>query len=232
MNKPRSYNSSDLTDSILPEDSAEFNEAIDRDFGTATEHHDDGFSRRRWLQLMGASLALGGLSGCRYEEERIAPFAFRPQHRVPGTTVKYATFTELGGVAEPLLATSFDGRPIKLDGNPDHPDSRGASTTYTQARILEFYDPDRLRTPLGETDLTDTSFDKLVAACKFDDANGVAVLAEPSASPSLMGCKASSPPRAASGSRSRRFRMTTPAPGASRHSGPHIAPIMPSTRRK
>ncbi len=185
MNKPRTNNTINLNAPILPEDSVEFKEAIDRDFGTATEHH-DGFSRRRWLQLMGASLALGGLSGCRYQEEQIAPFAFRPQHRVPGNSVRYATFTELGGVAQPVLSTSYDGRPIKLDGNPDHPDSMGASTSYTQARILEFYDPDRLRAPLGGEGKSETSFDELVAACKFSDASSVAILAEPSSSPSLM----------------------------------------------
>lgn len=186
MNKPRTIKTVNFGDSKLHEDSVEFNDAIDRDFGTAIDQHEDGFSRRRWLQLMGASLALGGVSGCRYEEEKIAPFSFRPQHRVPGNTVKYATFTELGGVAQPVLATSFDGRPIRLDGNPDHPDSRGASTTYTQARMLEFYDPDRLRAPLGGEGLLETTFDKLVAACKFTDASGVAILAEPSSSPSLM----------------------------------------------
>ena len=186
MNKPRNYKSVDVNDANSYEDSVEFNEAIDRDFGAATDHHDDGFSRRRWLQLMGASLALGGMSGCRYEEEKIAPFAFRPQHRVPGIPSKFATMTELGGVAQPVVATSFDGRPIKLDGNPEHPDSMGASTAFTQAQMLEFYDPDRLRAPLGGDGLTETTLDKLISACKFTDASGVAILAEPSSSPSLM----------------------------------------------
>lgn len=188
MNKPRTNtNAIDLNESQLPEQFAEFNEAIDRDFGTATDQHGDGFSRRRWLQLMGASLALGGMSGCRYEEEKIVPFAFRPQNRLPGMPEKFATMTELGGVAEPLLATNYDGRPIKLDGNPDHPDSMGASSTFTQARMLEFYDPDRLRAPLGGTDLQETTWEKLSNACQFpSDLNGVAILAEPSSSPSLM----------------------------------------------
>ena len=148
MNKPRPNQYSFRPVDQQLENSPEFNEAIDRDFGTATESHDDGFSRRRWLQLMGASLALGGLSGCRYEEEKIAPFAFRPHDRLPGVPQKFATMTELGGVAVPLISTNYDGRPIKLDGNPKHPDSMGASSAFSQARILEFYDPDRIRMPM------------------------------------------------------------------------------------
>ncbi|MFK7769698.1 MAG: Fe-S-cluster-containing hydrogenase [Mariniblastus sp.] len=194
MNKP--HNKINELPSTLPSDSPEFNEAIERDFGGALDGQDgDGFSRRRWLQLMGASLALGGMSGCRYQEEKIAPFAFRPTTRVPGIPEKFASMTELGGVAEPLLATNYDGRPIKLDGNPEHPDSMGASSTYTQARILEFYDPDRLRVSLAskgpETDAAakfeETTWDIIVRECKFPtNLKGVAILAEPSASPSLM----------------------------------------------
>jgi hypothetical protein len=189
MNKPRTNKTNQISNLNLPVDSSEFNEAIDRDFGSATEHHTDGFSRRRWLQLMGASLALGGVTGCRYEEEKIAPFAFRPQHRIPGVPVKYASLTELGGISQPILGTSFDGRPIKLDGNPQHPDSAGASTSFTQARILEFYDPDRLRAPLGGDGISETSFDELVNACKFNDASTVAVLAHPTSSPSMLRLK-------------------------------------------
>ena len=186
MNKPRTnqYNFLPVNDQL--ENSAEFNEAIDRDFGAALESHgNDGFSRRRWLQLMGASLALGGLSGCRYEEEKIAPFAFRPHDRLPGVPQKFATMTELGGVAIPLLATNYDGRPIKLDGNPDHPDSMGASSAFSQARILEFYDPDRLRMPLiadspdqmkAKPKFKDSTWDKLIAACELpSDMSTVAV---------------------------------------------------------
>ena len=199
MNKPRKNQTSQYNfrpvDREL-ENSAEFNEAIDRDFGSALESHgDDGFSRRRWLQLMGASLALGGLSGCRYEEEKIAPFAFRPHDRIPGVPQKFATMTELGGVAVPLLATNYDGRPIKLDGNPKHPDSMGASSAFSQARILEFYDPDRLRMPLVAkskdpikvANLMETTWDDLIASFELpSDMSKVAVLAEPTSSPSLL----------------------------------------------
>ena len=167
-----------------------FDEAIERDFGTATEgFEDDGVSRRRWLQLMGASLALGGMSGCRYEEEQIAPFAFRPQNRIPGVPEKYSAVIDFCGVAQPLVATVFDGRPIKLDGNPDHPGSTGASTTFTQAAILDLYDPDRLRVAMamdGES-ATEISWEDVVNTGKgmFEDMSTVGIVSENIGSPSL-----------------------------------------------
>ena len=194
MNKPRTKSFDDqplsLTDSV--ENTPEFNEAIDRDFGGAINETGDGFSRRRWLQLMGASLALGSVAGCRYEQEKIATFAFRPQNRIPGATQQYTTLTELGGVAQPLLATSYDGRPIKLDGNPDHDESMGASSSFSQARILEFYDPDRLRVSevYGAENFTETTFEIFIAAGKLDgNLKDAAVLAEPTSSPSMLALK-------------------------------------------
>ena len=194
MNKPRTKSFDDqplsLTESV--ENTPEFNQAIDRDFGGAISETGDGFSRRRWLQLMGASLALGSVAGCRYEEEKIATFAFRPQNRIPGVTQKYTTFTELGGVAQPLLATSYDGRPIKLDGNPGHAESKGASSVFSQGRMLEFYDPDRLRSSMTavEDGFKEISFEDFLAAAKFGGSLiDVAVLAEPTASPSMLALK-------------------------------------------
>ncbi len=98
---------------------------------------------------MGASLGLAGLaatSGCiRLPEEKLAPYAHRPENRSPGAPVSYATAFEIGGVAQGLLVTSFDGRPIKIEGNPSHPLNRGAADFLAQASVLELYDPDRSR---------------------------------------------------------------------------------------
>ena len=106
-------------------------------------------SRRRFLKTMGASLSLAGLAattGCiRLPEEKLAPYAHRPENRTPGTPVSYATAMEIGGVAQGLLVTSFDGRPIKIEGNPSHPLNRGAADMLAQASVLELYDPDRSR---------------------------------------------------------------------------------------
>ncbi len=169
------------------EGSPQLDQVIDHDFAAAAPPAQDGISRRRWLQLMGASLAFGSMAGCRYPSEVIAPFAFRPHGRMPGIPDSYATMLEFGGMAKPLLATSYDGRPIKLDGNPDHPDSRGSSDVFTQATILELYDPDRSREPARKTSdrLEAASWDDALAAIKSKiDDGGVAVLAEPSSSPS------------------------------------------------
>ncbi len=92
---------------------------------------------------MGASLALAGLTGCRWKKEEILPFAKRPANRVPGVPQRYATAMDLGGSALGLLVTSYDGRPIKIEGNPLHPQSQGATDGFAQAAILELYDPDR-----------------------------------------------------------------------------------------
>ena len=189
MNKPNIQNK--LTSLKQVDESSDIRSAIDRDFGSAIEDLNDGVSRRRWLQLMGASLALGGMSGCRYEEEQIAPYAFRPQNRIPGVPEKYSAVIDFAGVAQPLLATSYDGRPIKLDGNPDHPAVRGSSTSYTQAAILNLYDPDRLRAPMGMGDgvLAETDWEAVLDAGKSmfsgADLSSVAILSEQVGSPSL-----------------------------------------------
>ena len=207
MNKPFSINQQLAHQNVEldfegVQDSPEFAEAIERDFGTATENFDgDSVSRRRWLQIMGASLALGSMSGCRYEEEKIAPFAFRPVDRVPGVPQKYASMIELSGIAQPIVATSYDGRPIKLDGNKKHPQSKGASSTFTQARMLEFYDPDRLRTGSvlktrensRMTYWEDASFNSVfqLLESSLSNRSKVAILAEPSQSPSMLRLKKS-----------------------------------------
>src|SRR5258706_14063168 len=112
---------------------------------------------------MGASLALAGLSGCVIQPpEKIVPYVKQPEEEVPGKGLYFATAFSLGGIATPLLARSNEGRPTKLEGNPDHPNNRsgdpndkGSSATdiFSQASILTLYDPDRSQTPMyrGET---------------------------------------------------------------------------------
>jgi len=121
----------------------------------------DPLSRRNFFHLMGASMALAGVGACqRYEKEEIVPLARRPEDQTPGITQQYATAFELGGVGHSLLATAFEGRPIKLDGNPEHPFASGGivagterhagCSTFVQAAILHLYDPDRSQGPTTE----------------------------------------------------------------------------------
>ena len=91
----------------------------------------------QFLKVMGASLALAGLAGCRWPKEEIVPFANRPDGRdARACRSSFATAMELGGVALGLLVTSYDGRPIKIEGNPEHPDSLGAPPPLAQATVL------------------------------------------------------------------------------------------------
>ena len=100
--------------------------------------------RRSFLQVMGATLALSAVAaGCRWEREEVLPLRKRYDGYVAGKPRAYATSMELDGVATGLLVTSVDGRPIKIEGNPKHPDSLGGAGIYQQASILDLYDPDR-----------------------------------------------------------------------------------------
>ncbi|RMG01020.1 MAG: 4Fe-4S dicluster domain-containing protein [Planctomycetota bacterium] len=126
----------------------EFRERIANEFPHGVAPDDfrtNAVSRRRWLQLMGASLALAGVAGCRWETEEIAPFVHRPLGRIPGKPERYATVMQLGRRVQGLLATCYDGRPIKLEGNPEHAVNEGATDLFAQAAVLELYDPDRSR---------------------------------------------------------------------------------------
>lgn len=100
--------------------------------------------RRRFLQVMGASMALAGLTGCRYLPQRKAvPFVRAVEDQVPGKPLFYASSILLSGIASPVLVESHEGRPTKIEGNPSHPASLGSTDLFTQAAVLGMYDPDR-----------------------------------------------------------------------------------------
>ncbi|MFN7964816.1 MAG: TAT-variant-translocated molybdopterin oxidoreductase [Acidobacteriota bacterium] len=105
-------------------------------------------NRRTFMKLMGASVALAGFTACRWPKEKIMPWARQPEGRLPGVPVQYATTWDFAGNALGLLVTSYDGRPIKVEGNPEHPFSLGAASGFMQALLLEMYDPDRSRYPI------------------------------------------------------------------------------------
>src|SRR3954463_13301248 len=122
----------------------EFREAVEREFQEPLEQlPPNSPGRRRFMQVMGASFSMAGLAGCRWHEDKILPMTRRPEGVIPGTTSRYATAMELNGIATGLHATSYDGRPIKVDGNPLHPENLGAASTYHQGSVLGVYDPDR-----------------------------------------------------------------------------------------
>jgi MoCo/4Fe-4S cofactor protein with predicted Tat translocation signal len=122
----------------------EFEEMIHREFPEHASEWNEAFSRRNFLKLMAASLALAGLEGCTKEpQERIVPYVRPPANLIPGRPLYFASAMPWRGVGQGVVVTSREGRPIKVEGNPDHPASRGAANIYMQASLLSLYDPDR-----------------------------------------------------------------------------------------
>ncbi len=167
-------------------------------FGPRVQEDASGVSRRRLLQVMGASLALASASGCHWQAEEILPFQRRPEGRVPGTTRRFATALECAGFASSLLVTNYDGRPIKIEGNPLHPIDRGACTARSQASVLDLYDPDHSR-GLVQTDRSvayprtwkefDPFIARILAEHRANGGVGLRVIAEPSSSATLAGLR-------------------------------------------
>src|SRR5437764_5919432 len=118
---------------------------MDREF--PTEWAESDFSRRNFVKLMGASLALAGVYGCSSRPSgKILPYVNPPEQVVPGKPLFFATAVPFQGHALGALVESHEGRPTKIEGNPDHPGSLGATNVYAQASILNLYDPDRAQT--------------------------------------------------------------------------------------
>jgi molybdopterin-containing oxidoreductase family iron-sulfur binding subunit len=124
----------------------------------------NAFDRRRFLQLMAASMALGGLSGCGPEESvrQLVPYVEAPENVVPGRNRYYTGATIQDGYATGVLIAHQMARPIKVEGNPDHPASLGAASAIMQASILDLYDPRRAQTLFGEGHIS--TWDSFVSA--------------------------------------------------------------------
>ncbi|MGD0294883.1 MAG: TAT-variant-translocated molybdopterin oxidoreductase [Terracidiphilus sp.] len=122
----------------------EFQAAVEREFPGSPHGWGDEVSRRGFLKFMGASAALAGLAGCtRQPDEPIYPYIKQPEDLIPGKPNYFATAHPFVTGAVPLLVKSDQYRPIKIDGNPEHPYNQGGSDPFTQATLLDLYDPDR-----------------------------------------------------------------------------------------
>ncbi len=125
-------------------DTAEFRAWLHREFPPLASEWTDEVSRRHFLKLMGASLALAGLGACTKQPlEKIVPYVKQPPEVVPGKPLHFASALTLGGYARGVIVESNEGRPTKIEGNPRHPANLGSTDVFMQAAILDLYDPDR-----------------------------------------------------------------------------------------
>ncbi|MDG2095069.1 MAG: TAT-variant-translocated molybdopterin oxidoreductase [Phycisphaerales bacterium] len=180
-------------------DTPEFRSFMHREFPSGASELLDGTDRRHFLRIMGGSMALAGLgvTGCRrWPEEKIVPYSSRPEGSMPGQVEHYASTLEVGGVASGILVASYDGRPIKIEGNKAHPTGNGGSTAFTQAAILDLYDPDRGRSVIDRLEQPeeprpsnwkafDAWSDKHFADLASADGEGLSFLSESTYSPSI-----------------------------------------------
>jgi MoCo/4Fe-4S cofactor protein with predicted Tat translocation signal len=180
-----------------------FREKLAREFPRgASELEGDELTRRSFMKFMGASVALAGigLTGCRRPELHAVPYTKGVEWQVPGNALHYATSMPRRGGALPLIATTYNGRPTKLDGNPNVPGFNGATDIFGQAAILDLYDPDRAQIVLKASDPAKTrgkeggyiegtiedAWEELAIvrnAYLKTGGDGLAILAEPSTSP-------------------------------------------------
>lgn len=145
-------------------------------------------TRRQFIQIMGASMALAGLTGCRRPVEKILPFSRKPEDMIPGVPMYYATGMPLLGSVSPLLVESSDGRPTKIEGNPDHPHVNGSSGVFEQAALLNLYDPDRSRDVLRDGGAGNWS--DFVSAMTSLPANArIGIIAPPTSSMTIAGLR-------------------------------------------
>jgi molybdopterin-containing oxidoreductase family iron-sulfur binding subunit len=168
---------------------------LSREFSDGAWDFSDPVKRRSFMTLMGAAVALGTLQGCRRPVEKILPYSRTPDDVAVNITSFYATVAERRGEAVGLLVESHEGRPTKVEGNPDHPASRGRTDLLLQASVLDLYDPDRARQPSLRSDAGaheaksyaefETALRAALEAHGADQGAGLRVLAQPSVSPTF-----------------------------------------------
>jgi MoCo/4Fe-4S cofactor protein with predicted Tat translocation signal len=167
-----------------------FQDLMHREFPRYASEWEDGDSRRNFIKLMGASLALAGLTACtRQPDERINPYVRQPEELVPGRPMFFATAMPLGASSTGLLVESHEGRPTKIEGNPDHP-SLGACDVYAQASVLGLYDPDRSQALAQEGEIRSWggflgTIQRAISTQKVKQGAGLRILTETVTSPTL-----------------------------------------------
>ena len=172
------------------EGSEESKQFAEREFPEGASELPEGVTRREMMMVLGASLSLAGLAGCRRPVEAIVPYVNPPEEVIPGIPRRYATTMPFGRSAYGLVVESHEGRPTKLEGNSLHPSTAGASSVRIQAAILGLYDPDRSQKVLQKSEPKSwadfvTAWADLAKTHDADGGAGLAVLSESFASPTL-----------------------------------------------
>jgi molybdopterin-containing oxidoreductase family iron-sulfur binding subunit len=173
-------------------DTPQFQEMLYKEFPQQAPDWLDSVSRRKFLMLAGASIALAGvMTGCaRPPQDRIVPYVRPPQNMIPGKPLFFASAMPFRGVGQGVVVTSREGRPIKIEGNPDHPDSLGATNVFGQASVLGMWDPDRsqavlkLGEPSSWSDFIAALYQRLESK-KSKDGTGIRILSRSTSSPTL-----------------------------------------------
>ncbi len=174
-------------------DTPEFKDWLHREFPAGASQMEDGQTRRNFLKIMSASFAFAGLAmagaGCRRPEEHLEPFGKQPENYTFGDAQYFATAMPTRTGAIPLVVKSYEGRPVKIEGNSLYPGSNGSTDRYAQASILNLYDPDRARHFKHEGKVVSREealgfLDELSKKFAANSGEGLAFLAESSTSPS------------------------------------------------
>ncbi len=169
----------------------EFQEMLHREFPKGASEWLDAVSRRGFLKLMGASMALAGMTACtKQPTEQIVPYVRQPEEIVPGRPMFFASAFTLGGYASPVLVESHMYRPTKIEGNADHPASQGGTDVYAQASVLDMYDPDRSQNVMYMGDISTWSalsgaLQGPLNAQKSIKGSGIRILSRSFSSPTL-----------------------------------------------
>ncbi len=172
------------------EGSKEYTEKANREFPEGASEMNNDWSRRNFMGIMGASIALAGLAGCRRPKEKIVPYVQPPEDVIPGIAQQYATTMPFGTSSYGIVVESHEGRPTKIEGNKLHPSTLGRSNAMIQAMTLGLYDPDRSQNLLQNG--KEKTFDEFIAfwtemnaVYKESKGEGLAVLSESFASPTF-----------------------------------------------
>ena len=169
----------------------EFQKDLQREFPPGASEWDESASRRSFLKMVSVSAAIAGLSGCtKPTTQKIVPYIRQPEELIPGKPLYFASTMTFRGYARGIIVESHEGRPTKIEGNPDHPASLGAADAITQGHTLNLYDPDRSQVVnfAGEVSNWNTftrAIEEDLAAQKQGGGQGIRLLTGTITSPTL-----------------------------------------------